>query len=168
MTRITFLHGAAERNQAAAQWLSLAAQAKRQVTVCLSSPEQLDQFDRFLWTYTALDFVPHCRANDPLMSDTPIVLATSLDGAKQTCCVLNLTNAIPDGYDRFDELVEIVSIDDDNMVAAINVRGVAWLGLTTQDVGDKAGNTANNQTFCVNEDPRFLDVLWTDRFRNSG
>jgi anaerobic C4-dicarboxylate transporter len=54
------------------------------------------------------------------------------------------------------------------MVAAINVWGVAWLGLTTQDVGDKAGNTANNQTFCVNEDPRFLDVLWTDRFRNSG
>jgi hypothetical protein len=54
------------------------------------------------------------------------------------------------------------------MVTAINVWRVAWLRLTAQDIGDEAGNTANNQIFCVNEDPRFFDVLWTDRFRNSG
>jgi DNA polymerase-3 subunit chi len=112
MTHITFLHGAADRNQAAAQWLSVAAHAQRQVTVCLSSTEQLDHFDRFLWTYAALDFVPHCRAGDPLMPETPIVLATTLEGALQTRCVLNLTNAIPEGYASFDELVEIVSIND--------------------------------------------------------
>jgi hypothetical protein len=62
----------------------------------------------------------------------------------------------------------LVRIDDNDMVTAINVRRVTWLSLAAQDIGNEAGNTANNQIFCVNEDPRFLDVLCTDRFRNSG
>lgn len=112
MTRITFLHGAADRFQAAAQWLSHAARDSRQVAVCLASGEQLDQFDRFLWTHAALDFIPHCKSGDPLVPDTPIVLTTQLDDSRQTRCVLNLTNGIPEKYENFDELVEIVSIDD--------------------------------------------------------
>ena len=112
MTRITFLHGVADRHQAAAQWLSLAARADRHVTVCLPSQEQLDQFDHYLWTQSALDFIPHCRSGDPLEPDTPVVLATQLNGSLQNHCVLNLTNVIPGGYEDFDELVEIVSIND--------------------------------------------------------
>ena len=53
-------------------------------------------------------------------------------------------------------------IDDDNMVAAIDVRGVAWFMFAAEDIGDDCGNAANNQTFGINNMPGFFDILWAD------
>src|SRR5687768_14621364 len=40
----------------------------------------------------------------------------------------------------------LVGIDDDDMVAAIDMRGVAWLMLAAQDIGYNRGETPDNQT----------------------
>ena len=38
---------------------------------------RLASFDRMLWAFDDISFVPHVLANDPLAADTPVVLTAS-------------------------------------------------------------------------------------------
>lgn len=118
MTRIEFLHGAADRIQAAAQWLQQAWSERQAVLVFVPDAEQAERLDRLLWTQPALSFLPHCRADSPLAGETPILLTDTLDGALQENCLLNLGNTLPATFSRFEHLVEIVSIDDADRLPA--------------------------------------------------
>lgn len=80
--------------------------------VYFASQEAMDRFDRLLWTLSSIGFIPHCRAGNRLETETPITLTTSVDPIPQDLCMLNLSNEVPPGFSRFQELVEIVSIDD--------------------------------------------------------
>jgi hypothetical protein len=62
----------------------------------------------------ATGFTPHCRAGDPLAAETPIILATELDDLLHDACLVNLSNEIPPGFSRFQQLIEIISIDDED------------------------------------------------------
>lgn len=112
MTRIHFLHGARDRYQAAVAWLAQRSHGGLSALVYLADAEDQILLDRLLWTQSALGFTPHCRLGDRLQEETPIILATDIGHIPRRDCLLNLSNDIPPGYDRFDELVEIISIDD--------------------------------------------------------
>lgn len=118
MTRISFLHGAADRAQAAAQWLQQAWSRRQQVLVYAPDAERAARLDRILWTQPQLSFVPHCRADDPLAGETPILFADRLDAPPQERCLLNFSDELPPGFSRFEELVEIVSTDDADRLPA--------------------------------------------------
>lgn len=122
MTRISFLHGAPDRLQAAAQWLHQ-AWAHRQsadfgVLVYVPDEARAAQLDRMLWTQPQLSFLPHCRADSPLAAETPIVLTARLDDPPQDGCLLNLSDELPPTFSRFEQLVEIVSTSDDDKLPA--------------------------------------------------
>lgn len=118
MTRISFLHGAPERIQAAAQWLQQAWGKRQAVLVFVPDGEQAARLDRILWTQPQLSFVPHCFADAPLAGETPILLTDRLDNPAQESCLLNLSNELPSGFSRFEHLVEIVSTDDADRLPA--------------------------------------------------
>jgi DNA polymerase-3 subunit chi len=118
VTRISFLHGAADRIQAAAQWLQQAWAERPPVLVYVPDAAQAAQLDRLLWTQPALSFLPHCRIDSPLAGETPILLTDTLDGALQENCLLNLGNTLPATFSRFEHLVEIVSTDDTDRLPA--------------------------------------------------
>lgn len=125
MTRIFFLHGAADRIQSAAQWLQRAWQERAGMTgsgptVLVYAPESeaAERLDRLLWTQPALSFVPHCRADAPLAAETPILIAHSLDDPPHEICLLNLSNELPAAFSRFEVLVEVVSTDDADRLPA--------------------------------------------------
>src|SRR5690606_28698475 len=52
----------------------------------------------------------------------------------------------------------LVGVDDDNMVTAVNVRGVAWLVLAAQNVGDDRSHAADHQTFGIDQMPILVDL----------
>jgi DNA polymerase-3 subunit chi len=114
VTRIQFFHGAQDRLKAAAQWIKSRYEAQLPVWVYSDNESDLDQLDRLLWTQVATGFIPHCRSGDKLQPLTPVVLSNSMEATSQDQCLLNLANDIPPGFSRFDELVEIVSTDDDD------------------------------------------------------
>lgn len=118
MTRVLFLHGAADRLQAAAQWLRLAWQTRQPVLVYVPDSTLAEQLDRLLWTQPQLSFVPHCPADSPLAAETPIVLTAALDAPLHEQCLLNLSNALPPTFSRFERLVEVVSLDEAERAAA--------------------------------------------------
>lgn len=90
----------------------LRSQSNLPTLVYFASQEAMDRFDRLLWTQSSIGFIPHCRAGNQLEAETPITLTTTVDAIPQDLCMLNLSNEIPPGFSRFQELVEIVSIDD--------------------------------------------------------
>lgn len=118
MTHISFLHGAGDRIQAAAQWLQQAWGERRRVMVYVPDAEQAARLDRMLWTQPALSFVPHCRAEAALAGETPILLAERLDEPVHEDCLVNLSNELPPSFSRFEHMVEIVSTDDADRLPA--------------------------------------------------
>jgi DNA polymerase-3 subunit chi len=118
VTHIEFLHGAPDRIQAAASWLRQAWNRRQPVLVYAPDADTAARLDRVLWTQPALSFVPHCAATSPLATETPILLAERLDAPPHEECVLNLSNELPPAFSRFERLVEIVSVDDEDRLPA--------------------------------------------------
>lgn len=118
MTRVQFLHGAPDRLAAAAAWLRQAWQERRRVLVYVPARGTAEKLDRLLWTQPATGFTPHCGTDSPLAAETPILLAGSLDQPPHDGCLLNLADELPPGFSRFEEVVEIVSVADDDRLPA--------------------------------------------------
>jgi DNA polymerase-3 subunit chi len=112
VTRVLFLHGAADRLAAAARWLGDAVQAKRSVLVYAPAEDMAERLDRLLWTQVATGFVPHARAGSALAAESPIVIAAEVVSPPHDQVLLNLADEVPPNFSRFQELVEVVSGDD--------------------------------------------------------
>ena len=118
MTRISFLSNAQDRLQSAAAWVAQAYREQRQVLIFAPAPDVAERIDRMLWTQPATGFIPHCAAAASLSAETPILIAGTLDDLPQDKCLLNLSNEIPPGFSRFEEIVEIVSVHDEDRLPA--------------------------------------------------
>ncbi|TRZ90579.1 MAG: DNA polymerase III subunit chi [Rhodocyclaceae bacterium] len=112
MTQITFLHGARDRLHAIAAWLANSSIEARPVLVYVPMEERSEQLGRLLWTHPATSFTPHCRADDKLAGESPIILASELDRSPHDGCLLNLSDEVPPGFSRFRQLIEIISVED--------------------------------------------------------
>jgi DNA polymerase III subunit chi len=88
-----------------------------QPTIVVAEPERLRAFDEQLWTFSPLDFVPHCMAGSPLAAQTPIVLTTNLDDVPHHQVLLNLGATVPAQFARFERLLEVVGNAHEELVA---------------------------------------------------
>ena len=59
--------------------------------------------------------------------------------------------------------LHLAGVDDDDMVAAIDVRGEARLVLAAQDVGDDRRQAADDQPVGIDQMPFLLDLSRLDR-----
>ena len=117
--RIDFHFNVEHRLQYACRVVRRARSADCRVLLFSRDADRLARLDTALWTFSALDFVPHVAADSPLAGRTPVLLASSLAGTTPPCPVLvNLDDEVPAELpslsDRFERLVEIVSRDDDD------------------------------------------------------
>ena len=96
----------------ACRLLRKAAASGAQVLVT-ADEETLAQVDQMLWTFSAIDFVPHCFADAPpnLHENTPIVLSASPSTHLRLGILLNLGPDLPSDFEQFARIIEIVSED---------------------------------------------------------
>lgn len=118
MTEVFFYHGASDKIAAACALLSGAYAKKKPVLVYALEKEVAGSVDRMLWTQAALSFVPHCRADSPLATETPILITDTLETILQDERLMNLSREIPPGFSRFQSLIEVVGQDEDDRLAA--------------------------------------------------
>lgn len=118
MTEVFFYHGAADKIAAACALLGGAYAQKKPMLVFAPDGELASNLDRHLWTQPALSFVPHCRADSPLATETPVLITDKLDQPAQTDRLMNLDHAIPPGFERFQRLIEVVGESEDDRLAA--------------------------------------------------
>jgi DNA polymerase III subunit chi len=82
----------------------------------LAAPDVLARLDAELWAFSPLDFVAHVRAPcaPEVLGRTPVVLCEALSqvqGAGYSVLV-NLLPTVPQGFEPFDRVIEVVSSDD--------------------------------------------------------
>lgn len=111
MTEILFLHSVPDRHQATVAWLEESSQ-ERKVAVLLPDSSTLTRFEQLLWTHNPTSFLPHCRVDSALAERTSIVLGCDLAGFRDSDCLVNLLNQVPDNFSRFKKLIEVIGKGD--------------------------------------------------------
>ena len=112
MTSIDFYFNAEDRLQVACRLAAKAASQGKRLLVHTPDPELAGRFDKMLWTWQALAFVPHCAAHDPLAAETPVLLSSADETPPGCELLLNLGIQPPPHFERFARLLEIVGADE--------------------------------------------------------
>ena len=118
MTEIKFFFNVDNKLHFACKIAKRAYEDGRKLIVYAPSARLADEFDRLLWTFSQLSFVPHVKAAHPLAAETPIVIATDESGLPHHDSLLNIGDEPPPFFSRFDALREIVSGDTDDRASA--------------------------------------------------
>lgn len=113
MTEVAFHFNAPDRMAYTCRLLrkAVASGAKLVVT---GLPDTLQQLDTLLWTFSATDFVPHCDLDGDaaMVAASPVILTPSIESVPHREVLLNLGPQVPDGFERFGRVIEIVGQDD--------------------------------------------------------
>jgi len=114
VTRVDFHVNALDKIGYGCRLVRKAYRAGERLVVFCDDAAVLAEFDRQLWSFSALDFIPHVMASDPLAAETPIILSHTEPPADGRGVLVNLGRALPPGFARFKRLIEVVSLHDDD------------------------------------------------------
>jgi DNA polymerase-3 subunit chi len=116
VTRIDFHFNVDHRVHYACRVTRKARAAGKRLVVFARNAERLAQYDATLWTFSALDFLPHVHVNSPLAAATPILLALDAAAAPPSDVLLTLDDDTPPDFPaffgRYERVIEVVSRDD--------------------------------------------------------
>lgn len=79
--------------------------------------QALKQLDLDLWRFSAADFVPHCGPDAPprMRQRSPVVLTNELTGVADGMVLVNLGPEMPQGFESFERVIEVVAPDDEEL-----------------------------------------------------
>jgi DNA polymerase-3 subunit chi len=118
MTQIDFYIHTEDKLKTACQLVAKAFERKLKVAVVTPDAATTQLLDRALWTQAQISFIPHCRADSPLLQDTPVVVDHEQPALPHDDVLINLGVERPQHFSRFQRLIEIVSRDDADKAAA--------------------------------------------------
>lgn len=130
MTEVAFHFNAPDKISYACRLLRKAVGSGARVVVT-AEPDLLDRLDPALWTFSALDFIPHATDRQPraMVDASPVVLLRSVLDAPHQAVLLNLGEEVPEGFERFERLIEVVTPDEvDRATARVRWKHYAARG----------------------------------------
>lgn len=118
MTGVEFHFNAPDKLGYACRLLRKAAAKGAKVAVT-AQPAFLRELDMVLWTFEPLEFVPHCLASAiaNVVDATPIVLCDDARSSPHHDVLVNLGADVPDGFERFARLIEVVTLQDEDRLS---------------------------------------------------
>jgi DNA polymerase III subunit chi len=117
MTSIDFYTHVADRLEIAARLVAKAFAQHGRVRVLTPDAATTDALDRRLWLKPPIAFLPHCRVDSALASETPIWVDHSEEHPGAASVLINLTATPPSFFARFERLAEIVGVEDKEAAA---------------------------------------------------
>lgn len=144
MTRIDFHVNVEHRVHYGCRVTRKARTAGKRVVVYTRDPGRLAQFDAALWTFSALDFLPHVYSDSALAQVTPVLLALDLEQLPPSDVLLSLDDEVPPQVTsvcaRFERVIEIVSRDEaDRALARSRFKAYRELGLAPSHFESSSG-----------------------------
>jgi DNA polymerase-3 subunit chi len=130
MTEVAFHFNAPDKLAYACRLLRKAVAGGARVVVTAPA-EALGRLDTLLWTFSQTDFIAHARApgDASVLAASPVVLAESPGQAlPHHEVLLNLGVDMPEGFEQYQRVIEVVSLDEDDRQLA---RG-RWKAYTGQ------------------------------------
>lgn len=119
MTEVAFHFNAPDKLGYACRLLRKAVGSGARVMVT-GGAQALRELDVALWTFAPLDFLPHCgsEAAAATLAASPVVLAESVRSAPHQEVLVNLGGGVPEGFERFERLIEVVTEQEQDRVDA--------------------------------------------------
>ena len=119
MTEVSFHFNAPEKTNYACRLLRKAVASGARVVVT-ADEQLLHRLDVALWTFAPQEFVAHCmaQADAALVDASPVLLTGSPVSAPHHEVLVNLGETVPDGFERFSRLIEVVGLQDADRAAA--------------------------------------------------
>ncbi|RZJ26370.1 MAG: DNA polymerase III subunit chi [Haliea sp.] len=120
MTEVAFHFNAPDRLHYACRLARKAVAAGRTVVIT-GEPGLLRELDVAMWTFSPLEFLPHfdaAGAGGPALARSPVVLADAPRNAPHQQVLVNLGGAVPDGFERFQRLIEVVTGEPEDRLQA--------------------------------------------------
>ena len=114
MTQIDFyFHVENKLHTACALSAKACARGLRVLAFCADADAGM-KFSRLLWTAQAVSFIPHCTPGDPLAAVTPVIVDHDSANPPHDEVLINLRPEWPPFFSRFQRLIEIVSLDEED------------------------------------------------------
>lgn len=114
MTEVSFHFNVADRLVYAAGLIRTAF--KRNIgVVVVAEATPLQKLSQLLWAGAPSSFLPHCFGDsaESLLTHSPVVLAVAANGPwSERPLLINLSEGVPVGFERYERLLEVVSHDD--------------------------------------------------------
>ncbi len=119
MTQVEFHFNAPDKIAYACRLLRKASRQGSHVVV-VADAAVLQALDAALWSFSATDFVPHTLATDDaaVWAASPVLLLESALQAPHQQVLLQLGDAVPAGFERFERLIEVVALDEEDRILA--------------------------------------------------
>jgi DNA polymerase-3 subunit chi len=114
MTQIDFYTNVPDKLTTACRIVAKAYGLKHRMVVCCPDAESAQRLDRLLWTSPPTGFLPHCSSSSPLAAVTPVIIDYRGEEPMHDELLLNLRKEWPAFFSRFERLVEIVSLEDED------------------------------------------------------
>jgi DNA polymerase-3 subunit chi len=114
MTQIDFYFHVEDKLKTACALSAKAYARGLRVLAYCTDREAGQKLSRLLWTAPATGFVPHCVAADKLAAVTPVIVDCEGADPAHDEILLNLRAELPSFFSRFQRLIEIVSIDEED------------------------------------------------------
>ena len=118
MTSIDFYTHVSDRFDVVAKLVAKAFAQHGSVRVLTGDAESTEALDRMLWIQPAIGFLPHCRIGSRLAAETPIWVDHVLEHQGPAAVLINLHDAPPPFFSRFERLAEVVGADEAGAAAA--------------------------------------------------
>ena len=113
MTEIAFHFNVPEKLAYTCRLLRKAVASGASVVVTAST-DILHNLDQILWTFSATEFVPHCydTSDAGVLARSPVVLTSTPTQTQHQQVLVNLGDSVPEGFERYQRLIEVVSHND--------------------------------------------------------
>ena len=118
MTQIDFYTHVQDKQLLACKLSAKALEQGLRVLVLAPDESEAARMDQMLWRIPATGFLPHCRARDPLADVTPVIVDHDPGELTHDQVLLNLGSERPVFFSRFQRLIEIVTGDEADRLAA--------------------------------------------------
>lgn len=122
MTRIDFyLLSSADGNGkrlAACRLAHKAYRLKHRVYILTENQDESTSLDRLLWTFNPGSFIPHQTRAEPFDPALPVLIGHDAPPADFNDVLISLAPQVPEFFDRFQRVAELVSADEHERASA--------------------------------------------------
>jgi DNA polymerase-3 subunit chi len=82
----------------------------------VANEQTLSELDAALWTFSPTDFLAHgdVRSDPSVLAESPVILATHVDKTTHRQILLNLAATVPQGFELFERVIDVVTLDDES------------------------------------------------------
>ncbi|MEO8627033.1 MAG: DNA polymerase III subunit chi [Betaproteobacteria bacterium] len=120
MTQVDFYTHVENRLQMLCTLAAKALARNRRLMILTGDLEAAERVDKHMWQQPAVGFLPHCRSDHPLAMVTPIIIDHRAEPVVHEEILVNLCESCPAVFSRFERVLEIVGLDDQERELARN------------------------------------------------